>query len=36
MSASKRIALKLVWMMTLVALLVLFGQVRHEFIYQAF
>lgn len=31
-----RIAFKLLWMVTLVAMLVLLGQVRYEFVYQAF
>jgi hypothetical protein len=36
MSETSRVALKLVWMALLVALIVLFGQVHHEFIYQGF
>jgi hypothetical protein len=31
-----RLALKLLWMATLVAVLVLFSQVRHAFVYQGF
>lgn len=31
-----RIALKIVWMAVLVGMLILFGQVDHVFIYQAF
>jgi hypothetical protein len=36
MTPRRRIALKLLWMLTLVVLLVLLGQVRYDFIYQAF
>jgi hypothetical protein len=36
MTTRTRLALKLVWMATLVALIVLLGQVRHDFIYGAF
>ena len=36
MTARSRIALKLLWMLALIAMIVLFGQVRHDFIYQAF
>jgi hypothetical protein len=31
-----RLALKLVWMATLIAALVLLTQVRHDFVYQGF
>ncbi len=36
MSRRRRIALKLIWMGILVGGFVLFSQVRHDFIYQAF
>ena len=36
MSGAVRVVLKLVWMMGLVGALVLLGQVRHDFVYQAF
>lgn len=36
MTDTRRIALKLLWMAALIGMLVLFGQVRHVFIYQAF
>ncbi len=36
MSAGFRVRLKLVWMAVLVVLLVLLGQVRHDFVYGAF
>jgi hypothetical protein len=31
-----RIAVKILWMWALVGMIVLFGQVRYEFIYRAF
>lgn len=36
MTARTRLALKLIWMAMLVGLLVLFGQVDHVFVYQAY
>jgi hypothetical protein len=36
MTARVRIAFKLAWMLALVGALILLGQVRHDFIYQAF
>jgi hypothetical protein len=36
MSDTSRVALKLVWMAVLVVLIVLLGQVQHDFIYQGF
>jgi hypothetical protein len=36
MTRGRRIALKVAWMAALLGMLVLFGQVRHVFIYQAF
>jgi hypothetical protein len=36
MSAERRILLKVIWMAALIVLLVLFGHVHHEFVYQAF
>jgi hypothetical protein len=35
-TARMRIALKLAWMAMLVGMLILFGQVDHVFVYQAF
>lgn len=36
MTARMRLALKIVWMAMLVGMLILFGQVDHVFVYQAF
>ena len=36
MKPARRVALKVLWMWVLIVLLVLFGQVRYEFVYQAF
>lgn len=36
MTTRTRLTLKIVWMWALVGMLVLFGQVRYEFIYRAF
>jgi hypothetical protein len=36
MSARGRLQWKLVWMALLVALIVLLGEVRHDFVYRAF
>lgn len=36
MNGRWRLALKLVWMATLVAVLVLLSQVRYDFVYQGF
>ncbi len=36
MTVRVRIAVKLVWMAALVGMLILFGQVNHVFVYQAF
>jgi hypothetical protein len=35
-TARMRLALKIVWMAMLVGMLILFGQVDHVFVYQAF
>lgn len=36
MTTRQRITLKVLWMLMLVGMLVLFGQVRYEFVYEAF
>lgn len=36
MSSRRRLALKLAWMAALMMALVLFSQVKHDFIYQGF
>jgi hypothetical protein len=36
MTTRQRLALKIAWMIVQVALLVLLGQVQHEFVYRAF
>jgi hypothetical protein len=36
MSARSRLTLKVLWMWALITALILFAQVRYEFIYQAF
>ena len=36
MTPRRRIALKLIWMVILTVVVVLFSQVEHDFVYQAF
>jgi hypothetical protein len=36
MNTSRRIALKLCWMGLLIATLIIFAQLEHEFVYRAF